>query len=719
MAGLFFDIDAPRRYTQVRTLEVEFAHWCRLFASRSQERVDLLKGLRVLREERRKRLEEIETLSKDLTWLQKHVPSAAGLVQGIDAATKSALLLNTTFENIKSDAATKAKWKKLASVKGLVTSMMTPAEEVRRRHRQEGWNALTLPEQQWVVLDRIREPLKYGWLADQEAAEDLDRERKNLKPLKRKLPRSCRGMAGYSKGELDRVAACTFDKLTRQERGVWKLMKRFHNDPQLLVDRRKVGPEGFNPEVAGNTRFKHPRSWTKEEREWASLDKILNPELWHGLKLRSMKDQSQETADQLQSYLKPADCIKETVDPEDVPPPSVAKKKSMFGRMGNLFGQVVSSALTTTVDDAARLATEEGRDWNCPLSRPQIMEVWAAARPQAAWDADRCKAHVLLKKYNGDFAEFFAIQKAQLQQRSREAAVGQQNRLARDFEKVSVETDLDARCRQLQSEMDKAVNNSNPEMNSSVLHGGVPQRYPTTVLRLELERELDSLLREQVYERERATRFLLEQEDPDAAFETDSSDEEEKEKRTGIRKPDHVSKNVFQQRKAALAEAGKDEATKMLEAELQALGPKACLGCRKPTCEWTSSVDWEHVKSRRQQISDELVYVRMHPDVKVLESYVPLSAARGGNPNFRRDDLLYELTWEDKQLAMRSRLDALDRELHDAHATNKEYMEVRLGVFSELRMISRRRRDPLTLTPSPRPAHSNHRRSRRCMDTRR
>jgi hypothetical protein len=129
--------------------------------------------------------------------------------------------------------------------------MMTPAEEVRRRHRQEGWNALTLPEQQWAVLDRIREPLKYGWLADQEAAEDLDRERKNLKPLKRKLPRACRGMAGYAKGELDRVAACTFDKLTRQERGVWKLMKRFHNDPQLLVDRRKVGPEGFDPEVAG------------------------------------------------------------------------------------------------------------------------------------------------------------------------------------------------------------------------------------------------------------------------------------------------------------------------------------------------------------------------------------------------------------------------------------------------------------------------------------
>ena len=33
--------------------------------------------------------------------------------------------------------------------------------------------------------------------------------------------------------------------------------------------------------------------------------------------------------------------------------------------------------------------------------------------------------------------------------------------------------------------------------------------------------------------------------------------------------------------------------------------------------------------------------------------------------------------WEDKQLHTRTRLDALDRELHDAHATRKEYMEVK------------------------------------------
>ena len=67
----------------------------------------------------------------------------------------------------------------------------------------------------------------------------------------------------------------------------------------------------------------------------------------------------------------------------------------------------------------------------------------------------------------------------------------------------------------------------------------------------------------------------------------------------------------------------------------------------------------------------------MHPDIKILESYVPLSSSRGGNPHFRREDLLHELTWEDSQLAMRMQLDALDRELHDSFATTKEYMEVK------------------------------------------
>jgi hypothetical protein len=53
------------------------------------------------------------------------------------------------------------------------------------------------------------------------------------------------------------------------------------------------------------------------------------------------------------------------------------------------------------------------------------------------------------------------------------------------------------RARLVLAELDKAANNSNGLMASAVLHG-YEQKYPTNVLRVELERELDEMLRKQV-----------------------------------------------------------------------------------------------------------------------------------------------------------------------------------------------------------------------------
>lgn len=58
-------------------------------------------------------------------------------------------------------------------------------------------------------------------------------------------------------------------------------------------------------------------------------------------------------------------------------------------------------------------------------------------------------------------------------------------------------TDIDERLRCLQQELDRVAHSSNPGINSSVLHSA-PQHYPTSTLRLELEAEIDRLLREQV-----------------------------------------------------------------------------------------------------------------------------------------------------------------------------------------------------------------------------
>lgn len=61
----------------------------------------------------------------------------------------------------------------------------------------------------------------------------------------------------------------------------------------------------------------------------------------------------------------------------------------------------------------------------------------------------------------------------------------------------SLHADSDKRLRALQLEMDRVSHNSNPVTKSCALHIA-PQQYPTNTLRLELEKELDRLLREQV-----------------------------------------------------------------------------------------------------------------------------------------------------------------------------------------------------------------------------
>lgn len=55
----------------------------------------------------------------------------------------------------------------------------------------------------------------------------------------------------------------------------------------------------------------------------------------------------------------------------------------------------------------------------------------------------------------------------------------------------------------------------------------------------------------------------------------------------------------------------------------------------------------------------------------LCDSIVPLSAQRGGATKFHREDLMMELQWEAREIDRRLRLDALDKEFHDACATRK------------------------------------------------
>ena len=75
-----------------------------------------------------------------------------------------------------------------------------------------------------------------------------------------------------------RILAESADDLNRREVHVRKLLHKFHDDPQLVSpDYPAARPETQDLSLAERTRLKDIQHRTATDKEWISLDKILNP----------------------------------------------------------------------------------------------------------------------------------------------------------------------------------------------------------------------------------------------------------------------------------------------------------------------------------------------------------------------------------------------------------------------------------------------------------
>lgn len=68
-------------------------------------------------------------------------------------STQAALDLNTTL-----DTAGAPRSLADAAVSGGKAPVMTPADDVRRRHKDQDFESLTLEEKQWTMLDQALNP---------------------------------------------------------------------------------------------------------------------------------------------------------------------------------------------------------------------------------------------------------------------------------------------------------------------------------------------------------------------------------------------------------------------------------------------------------------------------------------------------------------------------------------------------------------------------------
>lgn len=145
--------------------------------------------------------------------------------------------------------------------------------------------------------------------------------------------------------------------------------------------------------------------------------------------------------------------------------------------------------------------------WRCTSSREEIMRIWSVPNPEEDLKTENeRRIYGLLMKYNGTYKAYVEWEKARDLRSQIDADLAGKH-IRHEKNGLVVTKDVDERARLVLREIEKVCANSNPFTQSSVLHTS-DQKFPTAVLRLELERELDRLLREQILERERLVNML-------------------------------------------------------------------------------------------------------------------------------------------------------------------------------------------------------------------
>lgn len=86
-----------------------------------------------------------------------------------------------------------------------------------------------------------------------------------------------------SKNEIEYVIQSPFSMLSRREMLIRKLLTKFHDDPAKVSGTNALSAAAFDPHRAERTRAKNPRTYTKEEKEWVSIDQHLHPEVHYAV----------------------------------------------------------------------------------------------------------------------------------------------------------------------------------------------------------------------------------------------------------------------------------------------------------------------------------------------------------------------------------------------------------------------------------------------------
>jgi len=696
---------------ELAILEVEYMQWSGLYASRNQELDDIKEGIKLIFDFQRKRINEKKKLKAELDQARHDCPACIAALRGITEATNVATTLNTTVQGASTAWAASRTGSKS---KGGGPSLVTPADDVRRRVKREGFNHMVVEEQQWCLLDQAMNPHKYEWLKEQEEEDAEHRLAMGKLPKKKKYPPAVEAFK-LPRSEIVSILKTPFAMLSRKEVVVRKLMVKYHDDPSVLKRSFAAAAYGFDPHRAERTRAKMPATYSQEEREWSTIDRILHPEVWafyvNHDRVTGMDRKKKES--EKKGPIEAGTGMNKG-GAEEAKKEASTTKKNAVGAMAKILG--VGDAfdkemggdgfnVTDMINGAQKnLSNQEvmktSSKFQCSFTKDKIMQIWRTAKHKLASDDER-HTFKLLQKYNGAYEDYMEAIAATESREKNNAHAG--SHIKWDVGGATPTHDIDLRARLVLNEIDRAANTTNAYMSSDVLHTS-DQMFPTPVLRIQLEEELDRILGDQIKDRERAMRLRI---DSDSESDDDSDDDVEmhmqvdpslegeekilaerdimekvkkrakrREKRKEKLKDVSVEEEIIKVKKKldVKGKTGKELEEMQL---INQLGFGGCLACRSNPCQWKACVDTETVGERIKILDKESERVRLDKDSRTIISDIALSAQLGGNRIFKRLDLLDELSTELKELERHLHLNDVDRELHEAYSSRKEFVEVK------------------------------------------
>lgn len=699
-------LDEERKDLQreLAIFEVEYAQWARVFTTRVQEKEDIKEGINSMHIFQRERLKEKKKLQLELEDFRRDLPACVSVLRSYYEATNVASALNTVVQGPSSA------YSVASTGKNSDLSISTPAEDIRRRIKREGFKKLTLEEQQWCLLDQSLNPQKYEWLREQEDEEDNERISQGKKPKIRKLNAALEPYKMH-KVEIDSIMATPFSMLNRKDMTVRKLLTKIHDDPEVIKKQFTAAGYGFDPHRAERTRAKNSNAYSREQAEWASIDKLLHPEVWRYY-VNSTDGNLDEhaKASALTVASSTISLLTSNKGNHDELSSTQYDQQSAVNTVGRLLGidDSVATSLTSLKSNTVvnvegfasnahkKFVTDAGivQVWTCPFNKDQILRIWRTPRRQLKTDDDR-RVFKLLIKYNGTFKYYIDGISESRRRQANGTQAGKHIRWEENGNVVS--NDVDLQARKLLYEIDRSTHSKNEWMYTSVLHGN-NQQFPTRVLRMHLEETLDTLLMEQIKERERSEKYHVDSDTSDANSDESESDisvngdegggsqalldkirkrAKNREKRRMRLKKGTEETQVLQAKKKLIGIKNKSGAALADAILMNDLGLGGCLACRANPCRWEPSVNVAICTERKRVLDREHERVKLDKASAVIESDVCLSAQLGGNRVFRRLDLLEELSYELTELDRRLQLNNIDRELHDCYATRKEYFEVK------------------------------------------